>query len=214
MKNLPRSAQPWSRVACHARRAAVAAAFWPAIVLADQGLAAGSGEWLWPQWQARINVQTAALGPLALAPLGGPTSLPLGGRTLQGAALLGDYVFALPGFGNFRATSGVMLGGPGGAPVLSTSPSSRIGFTVYDNGPAVASGNAEGLSTLPYIGLGYSSPALWRSLSVSADVGLVAGRPAGIAGVGRAVFGSQPLDSAVRDLRLAPVLQLGVRYSF
>ncbi|MBL8286705.1 MAG: hypothetical protein JNL85_01865 [Rubrivivax sp.] len=160
-----------------------------------------------------MTVQTASLTPLTLARIADPTAAVA--RGVQGGALLGDFVFATPSFGNFRATSGVMLGNPGGAPVLSAAPSARLAVTVLDNGAAgFGYGAAEGLSTLPYLGLGYSSPALWRGLSLNADLGLVAGRPSGLAGVGRAIFGNQPMDSAVRDLRLAPVLQLGVRYSF
>ena len=33
-------------------------------------------------------------------------------------------------------------------------------------------------------------------------------------GVGRAVFGNQGMEGALRDLRLSPVLQLGVSYTF
>ena len=182
----------------------------PLPALANQGLVAASGEWLWPQLQARVTLQTASLTPLALARMADPTAAVA--RGVQGGALLGAFVFATPSFGNFRATSGVMLGNAAGAPVLSAAPSARLAVTVLDNGANY--GTSEALATLPYLGLGYSSPALWRGLSLNADLGLVAGRPSGLAGVGRAIFGNQPMDSAVRDLRLAPVLQLGVRYSF
>ncbi len=184
----------------------------PAAALANQGLMAGAGEWLWPQFQARITVQTAAIVPVTLSRLFEPGAMAT--RGVQGGSLLGDYVFATPGFGNFRATSGVMLGGPGGAPVLNATPLSRLGVTVLDGGATGYGAAAEGLSTLPYLGLGYSSASLWRSVSVSADFGLVAGRPAGLSGLGRAMLGNQGMDAAMRDLRLGPVLQLGVRYSF
>jgi len=184
----------------------------PIAAQANQGLVASAGEWLWPQLQARITVQTAAMAPVTLTRLFEPGAAAL--RGVQGGSLLGDYVFATPGFGNFRATSGVMLGGPGGAPVLNAMPLTRVGVTVLDGAAIGSSIPADGPSTLPYLGLGYSSASLWRSLSVSADVGLVAGRPAGLSGLGRAMLGNQAMDAAVRDLRLAPVLQLGVRYSF
>lgn len=175
------------------------------------GLVAGSGEWLWPQLQARITVQTATLAPVGLT---GPADAAPASRSVQGGSLLGDYVFATPSFGSFRATSGLMLGHPGGAPMLSATPTARLGVTMLDLGSLGSGAIADGPSTLPYLGMGYSSASLWRSLSISADVGLVAGRPAGLAGVGRAMFGSQGMDAAMRELRLAPVLQLGVRYSF
>ena len=178
---------------------------------ANQGLVPASGEWLWPQLQARVTLQTAALAPVALTRISDPAAA--AARGVQGGSVLGDYVFATPSFGNFRATSGVMLGNPGGAPVLNAAPMSRLGVTVLDNGVA-GNGYSEGPSTLPYLGLGYSSASLWRGLSLSADVGLVAGRPSGLSGLGRAIFGNQTMDAAMRDMRLAPVLQLGVRYSF
>lgn len=184
----------------------------PLSALAGQGLTASAGEWLWPQFQARITVQTAAIAPIALTRLFEPGAL--NARGVQGGSLLGDYIFATPGFGNFRATSGVMLGGTGGAPVLSATPMSRLGVTVLDSGVTNYGLGMEGPATLPYVGLGYSSASLWRSVSVSADLGLVAGRPAGLSGLGRLMLGSQGVDAAMRDMRVAPVLQLGVRYSF
>ena len=184
-----------------------------AQVGANQGLVADAGEWLWPQVQARITVHTATLAPVTLTRIGDAGA---GLRSVQGGSLLGDYVFATPRFGHFRATSGVMLGAPAGAPLFNAMPHARLGVTVFDSGTAGYGmpGNGEPPTTLPYLGLGYSSASLWRSFSLSADLGLVAGRPAGLAGVGRAIPGHQPLDAAVRELRLAPVLQLGVRYSF
>ena len=180
---------------------------------ASDGLSTGAGEWLWPRLQARITVQTAKLTPVALASVVDPAA---GTRSVQGGAFLGDYVFATPGLGNFRATSGVLLGGQGGAPLLHAAPSTRVGVTVLDGGigsPGNGAGQ-EGPSTLPYLGLGYSSASLWRRVSLSADFGMVAARPSGLSGLGRAMVGAQAMDAAMRDLRLAPVLQLGVRYSF
>ena len=210
MKKSYRCSQPSARSPLLTIAAAVAGLLAvPCWAQTNQGLTARSGEWLWPQLQARITLQTTALTLTSPARLGEATAA----RGVQGGALLGDYVFATPSLGNFRATSGVMLGGPGGAPVFFSAPSVRLGVTVFDNGLA-ASSASESAATVPYVGLGYSSASLWRSLSLSADVGLVAARPAGLGGFGRAVLGTQAMDAAVRDLRLAPVLQLGVRYSF
>jgi hypothetical protein len=189
--------------------ALAAVAAMPQPARASQGLVASASDWLWPQLQARITLQTAALSPL------GPGRLTEGtfaAASLHGGSLLGDYVLATPGFGHLRATGGVMLGSQSGAPTLSASPTPRLGLTVLEGGFAGA--GADTLSTVPYLGLGYSSATLWRSLALSADLGIVAGRPAGLGGLGRAVFGNQPLDAAVRELRLAPLVQLGVRYSF
>jgi hypothetical protein len=217
MKQLHRwasaSPQPQPRKTASSWLVAIGGLLCPLFALANQGLTPATGDWLWPQLQARITVQTVALAPIAMTRLMEPGA-GTAARGVQGGALLGDYVFASPSFGNFRATSGVMLGAPGGAPVFDSTQTSRLGVTVYDTSLGGVAGSPDSPSTLPYLGLGYSSASLWRSLSVSADVGLVAGRPSGLAGVGRAIFGSQALDGAMRDLRLAPVLQLGVRYSF
>jgi len=195
------------------------AALLPTLGWGGEGLVSSGSEWLWPRLQARITLQTATLAPVTLSrPADGSSGAP---RGVQGGALLGDYVFASPGFGDFRATSGVMLGTPNGAPTLALSPLSRLSVSVLDAslaggaiGAAGQAGASEGLTTLPYLGLGYSSASLWRGLSLSADLGVVAGRPAGLNGLGRAMLGSQGLEAGARDLRLAPVLQLGARYSF
>jgi hypothetical protein len=62
--------------------------------------------------------------------------------------------------------------------------------------------------------LGFSGAAGLVGLSLNADLGLVAGRPEAAAGLGRALFGNQGMERSLRELRLAPVMQLGVRYSF
>ena len=209
MKNLRRCS---SFARCLGASALLASA--PLSALADQGLVPRSGDWLWPQLQARITLQTAPLAPVALTRTADPA---LGAvRGVQGGGVYGDYVVTTARFGNFRATSGVMLGTLGGAPVLNAAPTSRLGVTMLDAGYGgnIGSSAADGASTQPYLGLGYSSASMWRSLALSADVGLVAGRAAALGGLGRAVLGSQSKEAAMRDLRLAPVLQLGVQYSF
>ena len=112
---------------------------------------------------------------------------------LAATSLHGDYYFRGFGVGKsagvaggFRATSGL---------VPST------GTTVL-------------VANLPYVGVGFSGIALDSGLAFSADVGLVADRPSDAPGSGRALFGPQPLDAAVRNLRLTPLLQIGMRYAF
>ena len=90
------------------------------------GLAAPGAETLWPQWQARVALQLGTLPNYGAASAG----LQLGSRSLaskaadsgalarnlQGGALVGDYYFARPFFGNFRASGGVVVGGLLGLP--------------------------------------------------------------------------------------------------
>jgi hypothetical protein len=68
-------------------------------------------------------------------------------------------------------------------------------------------------ATAPYLGIGYTG--LWERSrwGFSADLGLLAQNGAGAARLGR-VGGSASLDDAIRDLRMTPLFQLGVSYSF
>lgn len=172
------------------------------------GLVAPAAESVWPQWQARVSLQTATLSPLRLSRQldGGSTH---GG--VQGGAIFGDYYFAMPSFGSFRASGGLMVGSHGGLPVGSAAAGPRLGLSLNSGlAPNGATGADIGNGfndTLPYLGLGFSG-APWRNgLAISADLGLVAGR-------GSALFGNQGFEGTLRELRLSPVLQLGVRYTF
>ena len=182
----------------------------PFAALANDGLVAAAADTLWPQWQARIAVQTAAVSPLGLSRLleGGSPQ-----RSWQGAALLGDYYFATPSFGSFRASGGLMFGSTGGAPLLSAPLGSRLGLTLQGTGNLPTPGS-DAPGTLPYLGLGFTSAAWWRALSLTADLGWVAEQPSAAAGAGRALFGTQGKENAWRELRLSPVLQVGLRYTY
>ncbi len=177
---------------------------------AAEGLVAPAAETLWPRWQARIAVQAASVSPLSVTRLldGSPQ------RGVQGGALFGDYYFARPSFGGFRASGGVMSGTLGGLPLVQTAAGSLLGVSLSSGAAAPNIVGAETPAAMPYLGLGFTGTPWRNGLAISADLGLVAEHPAAAASVGRAVFGSQAMDSALRELRLSPVLQLGVRYSF
>ena len=177
-------------------------------VHAADGLALPPADAVWPQWQARVSLQTASLSPLNLS-----RQLDFGNaqRGLLGGAILGDYYFARPSFGNFRASGGLMVGAQGGLPASNAFSGQRLGLSLNSGmrSPMPLGTDTSGShnETMPYLGLGYSG-APWRNgLAISADLGLVAGR------VG-ALLGNQGLDGSLRELRLSPVLQLGVRYAF
>lgn len=178
-----------------------------APALAASGLVPPAADALWPQWQARVALQAGTLAPLTV-----PQLVDAGAqqRALQGGAVFGDYYFARPSFGSFRASGGLLVGSQGGLPLASSSAGPRLGVAL--NGllaPALPAG-ADAPGTLPYLGLGFSTAAWRNSLAITADVGLVAEHPA----AARSIFGTQALDGALREMRLSPVLQLGVRYSF
>lgn len=179
--------------------------------MAQDGLAVPRANWLWPQVQARITVQTGAVSPLATTSFVHDASS-VAPRGVQAGGLFGDYTFARTGFGNLRASGGLMLGHLGGAPQLSSALGAGLGVAVLDAGTGASAGDEPG--TVPYVGLGYSSPAFWSGLSLTAELGMVAGRPGALGGFGRALLGNQAMDLAVREMRLAPVLQFGLRYTF
>lgn len=162
-------------------------------------------EWLWPQIQARITLQTAALSPLGTVPF---ADLAPAGRVLQGAHVLGDFVLAArPGLGSLRATSGLLFGQAGGAPVSGLALAPRLSIGLLEG----AAAPGEPRAGRAYLGLGYDSPALWGNLSIHADLGFAAAQ---WGGVGRALAGQSGWDAAVRELRLTPQLQLGLRFAF
>lgn len=194
---------------------ALAAVATVASVRAQDGLAVPTGDGVWPQLQARLTLQTTGPSVLARGALARDAEA-TAARGVRGGALFGDYVLLRRDLGELRATGGVVLGSLAGSPTLAPG-GGRFGLGLLEapaaQGP-LAPTSAFDAAALPYLGLGYRSPPLWQALSLSADVGLVTTHPSGAAGVGRALLGQQAMDAALRELRLAPMLQLGVRYAF
>ena len=180
---------------------------------AADGLRAPAAETLWPQWQARLSLQAGVVSPLALTPLGdgAPTQ-----RGVQGAALLGDYYFVTSSWlGGFRASGGLLVGSQGGVPLFNATAGGRWGLAVNSGGSALGYGPSDAGTAATYLGLGYTSPRWQHSgLALTADLGVAAERPGAAVGVGRALFGNQGSDQALREMRLSPMLQVGLRYSF
>ena len=190
---------------------------WMLTVLLATGTAeaADDGTQAWAQWQGRVSIGTTSAGwrsPFSAQEYGlqRPSSL----------SLVGDYylsrTFAGPGSaGGMRATGGVILGPRSQAfaslPGSGTGGSFSIGSRLFGATPMPYSNDSVGdNATLPYLGLGYTGLSARSGWSFSADLGLVAQSPGNAVRLGR----GQSLDDVVRELRLAPVLQLGVSYSF
>lgn len=120
-------------------------------------------------------------------------------------SVMGDYYFTRPLLGRaggLRATSGLLLG-PRAS--LWSSPAAMEHRVASDTG-------AES-STTPYLGVGYTGLSRKGGWGLSADLGLMA-MPRSSVRLGKVFNGTQSLDDAMRDLRFAPLLQLGVSYSF
>ena len=173
----------------------------------------------WARWQGRLSFGTSAPAwHPGLADINAPAP------KLNRMSLMGDYYLTSsladgPGnVGGWRATSGVILG-PRGQLWAGQASTTGSGFNVDSRpvgpGAALYANDAIGdTATLPYLGLGYTGLSLRGGWSFSADLGLVAQSPGNSLRLGRALGGGQSLDDAVRELRIAPLLQVGVSYAF
>lgn len=187
-----------------------------------EGLTTDANNSPWARWQARLAV--GALAPMPDSALGSAAR-----PNAQGGGLVGDYYFATGAApkgasGGFRATSGVIVGPrpalwlaqPSGVAVTAAYATERRSFTNPVALP-VSAPNSEFVSDtapLPYLGVGYSGLSLRGGWTFSADLGLTARSLTPAVKLGRVVNGSQGLDDLLRELRLSPMVQLGVSYSF
>lgn len=169
----------------------------------------------WARFDARIVYSAAPRWRSELAPFE-RSGLKLGG-------VLGDvYLGGLPAGagkvsnGGFRATSGLVVGaqpfGFGSSGGLVNAP--RRALSVWGSAAGSMGDGAADHVTVPYLGVGYSNAWPKSGWRVSADLGVLSYSPGGASGISRVIGGSQSLDDLVRDMRLAPVLQLAVSYSF
>jgi hypothetical protein len=136
------------------------------------------------------------------------------------ARLLGDYYLTGPGFGGtqvsggLRVTSGLAIGPSEGTAAL---PPSRLEGGLQW-GPRESDSNLTdryGVRVaLPYIGLGYTSLSAREGWGLSADIGLGGLRPGERVRFGAGNPTAAQFEGVLNDLRLAPVIQLGVSYAF
>ncbi len=185
------------------------------------GLSADADRVPWARFQSRIAYAPGAPGWRAdFAPL------ERSGLQVSSVGLLGDLYFGstlaprATSVGGFRATSGLLIGGRSTGLGSVSTPTSGLLATdrrlfgasaaplTYPADPTVDN------TTLPYIGIGYSNLSAKSGWHFSADLGVVSQSPGNVVRFGKVVGGSQSLDDVVRDMRLAPVVQLGVSYSF
>jgi hypothetical protein len=186
-----------------------------------EGLSVNTDRFAWSSFQSRIAFAPGAPGWRAdFAPIE-RTGLQVGGLGLLGDVYLsGTKPDAGTQSTGFRATSGVLIGAR--SPLLGAASASSAGGLFASNrrlfgaspGPLTASDASVDSSTVPYIGIGYSNLALKSGWSFSADLGVVSQSPGNVVRFGRVFSGAQSLDDVVRDMHLAPVVQLGVSYSF
>lgn len=180
----------------------------PALALAQtSALGANSDTLSGARLQARvgINASQAAAGLSAA-------------WQQQAGVVLGDYYFSRHRLGTsdvssgFRATSGLLLGQRSlalGIPALAGP--QTLGLTVLRQPrlaiPGIES-QQEGWSAVPYFGVGWSGASLRGGWGVTADFGFAA------RSTGLRTNTAQAVDDLLRELRLTPVLHLGVSYAF
>jgi hypothetical protein len=182
------------------------------------GLTPNPDQVSWSRWQGRVSLGSTLL----------PWQTSLGraeatGLKVDSVSLVGDYYFsrALVGHGSsggFRTTGGLFHGPRVQLAQLSAARSLVSGGALaVDRQLVSADGSgwdAADIATLPYLGVGYSGLSLKGRWSFNADFGLMALSPGNSVKLGKGVGAGQSLDDLLRDMRLAPMLQLGVSYSF
>lgn len=116
------------------------------------------------------------------------------GTALVRARVLGDYYLTGPGFGGEQVSGGLQWEAREPATDLFQSQGARV--------------------ALPYIGLGYTSLSAREGWGLSADIGLGGQRPGERVRFGAGNPTAAQFENMLNDLRLAPVIQLGVSYAF
>ena len=166
----------------------------------------------WPRLQGRLSLDTAA--PLWRSEIAATTS---SGLSIRAASLLGDYYltgswFGEQQLGGLRATSGLLVGGGSG----SFGGLGGRGFNLERRSRVLFAPSTDGAesSTLPYFGVGYTGLAPGRQWGFTADVGLLVLNPGPAVRLGRSISGWNSAEELMRELRLTPMVHLGVSYSF
>lgn len=180
----------------------------PGLAAAQSGgLAASESAWSLPRLQARVGLNTLHPADGQVAPW-----------QQQAGVVLGDYYFSRARLGTsdvssgFRATSGLWLGPRSLAlstPALAGSHGLSMTLSRQARLTMPTDTAAEPWSATPYLGVGWSGASLRGGWGVTADFGFAARSANGLR-----PGSSQGLDDLLRELRLTPVLHLGVSYAF
>ena len=190
----------------------------PRVAAPEAAPELGPSAELWSPWRGRLGFEYASAGFDASKPA--LTSIgEAEGLKLRGVRVLGDYYFS-PGSG-FRATGGLMHGTTSGLWLPTGGQAVGLGVALRNQSWALPEtsqrlGLSDAPSTSAYLGAGYSwamSQVWGGDWSFSADLGLMVERPGGLK-LGAGANGGAALDDLLHDLRLRPMLQLGVSYSF
>lgn len=166
--------------------AALLATFTAPVLAGGNGLLAAPDAF-GSRWQARIEIDTIPNYNLG-------AGIPLGASSIiQMTRLLSDYqldTLRLGQTSGLRLTGGVLL-------------NSRLPIA-----------GADPRGAWPYFGIGYAGNGARGDWGFTADVGLAAQNPGAVGRFGGVFNGRVDLNDALRDLRLQPMIRLGVTYNF
>ncbi len=124
--------------------------------------------------------------------------------------LIGDHYLTGPGFGDERISGGLRLSG--GLAVGAHRPDAAAGPGLTPSA-ADLPGPRAGLVLQPYVGLGYTTLSARAGWGFAADIGLGGRRAGSVLRLGQGTRGGS-FEQVLDELRLAPVVQVGVSYSF
>jgi hypothetical protein len=195
-----------------------------AALLGTTGLAAAEGGlkvdavggfWSVQQTRLQLNAMVVDSAP-TLTGLQPPLAGSLGGDFYFSKALADP---GLPRSG-FRASGALLFRQPGvSLSDLAWSSRSATSFAtpsrpLLGQSAMLYDSAGQNVSALPYLGIGYSDYSLKSGWGFWADIGLVVQQPGNALRMGGVLSGAQNFEDVLRDLRMSPMLQLGVNYSF
>ena len=177
----------------------------------------------WSPLQTRLQINAVVLDTSPATPSARSWAAP----ATAAASLGGDSYLSkdlqdadLPRSG-LRASSALWIRQPGvSLSELAWSSRSMSSFaaphrlTLGNLGAGPYDGAPQNINALPYLGIGYSDYSLKTGWGFWADIGVVVQNPGSAMGLGRTLYGAQGFDDLVRELQLAPMVQVGVNYSF
>lgn len=188
------------------------------------GLQATDTSWFHGRWQARIELSQGLSGrlPFDRYQLAADSSR----SSLRRLSVLRDYYFdwgdeaatAPAAASGLRATGGLVATtrsaatspSPRRSGVSGLPPQGLAGRTMAGGWPDPNND----LVSVPYVGVGYTELPIRTGWGFRADLGLMALRPQSAVKFGSVLSGPQVMDDLLRDMRLSPLIQIGVSYSF
>jgi hypothetical protein len=170
------------------------------------------------RWQGRTSFEVQT--PLLQSDL---SSVQSAGLQVRSVSLMSDYFLtrSLIGagtLGGLYTTGGLIISSAtrsGGQALLGGQPGLLVRRTAgTGTAPLGSDLPADSSVTVPYLGVGYAGLSTKGGWSFNADLGLVALAAGNVVKFGRVFSGSQGLNDLTREMRFAPVMQMGLSYSF